>query len=109
MVSGQARRDRRTINDGEEPASSNDPTSYFDRWPRKGTSEWGSTLSRNRPRSRSAGSIGSTTGRGEVRVPAWWRLLYRDGNEWKPVRARESYGVEQDIYNRVAFVADSPR
>jgi hypothetical protein len=49
------------------------------------------------------------TGRGEVRVPAWWRLLYRDGNEWKPVRARESYGVEQDIYNRVAFVADSPR
>src|ERR1017187_10505635 len=48
------------------------------------------------------------TGRGEVRVPAWWRLVYRYGNEWKPVRARESYGVEQDIYNRVAFVADSP-
>ena len=43
------------------------------------------------------------TGRGEVRVPASWRLLYRDGNGWKPVRARELYDVEQDTYNRVAF------
>ena len=36
-------------------------------------------------------------------MPASWRLLYREGNEWKPVRAREPYGLEKDAYNRVAF------
>ena len=30
----------RAINDGEEPASSDDPTLYFDWWPTKGTTEW---------------------------------------------------------------------
>ncbi len=28
------------INDGEEPASSDDPAMYFDWWPTKGTTEW---------------------------------------------------------------------
>ncbi len=32
--------DVRNIHDGEEPRSSDDPDSYFDWWPRKGTSEW---------------------------------------------------------------------
>ena len=27
------------------------------------------------------------TGRGGVRVPKSWRLLYKDGNGWKPVEA----------------------
>jgi hypothetical protein len=36
-------------------------------------------------------------------VPASWRLLYKEGNEWKPVVALEPYSVEKDRYNRVAF------
>src|SRR4051812_17428642 len=28
------------VNDGEEPHASDDPASYFDWWPRKGTTEW---------------------------------------------------------------------
>jgi DUF1680 family protein len=103
-VSGQNRRDPRTINDEEEPASSNDPTSYFDWWPRKGTSEW-VEYAFEKPATVSECRVYwfDDTGRGEVRVPASWRLLYRDGNGWKPVRARELYDVEQDTYNRVAF------
>ena len=38
-----------------------------------------------------------------MRVPASWRLLYRDGEEWKPVELSGAYGVERDKYNRVAF------
>ena len=43
------------------------------------------------------------TGHGSVRVPATWRLLYKDGTGWKPVEAVESYGVARDRFNRVSF------
>jgi uncharacterized protein len=36
-------------------------------------------------------------------VPASWRLLYKDGNEWRPVEATGAFGVEKDGYNTVAF------
>ena len=42
-------------------------------------------------------------GRGEVRVPRSWRILYRDGDQWKPVASVEPYGVAKDRYNKVAF------
>jgi uncharacterized protein len=38
-----------------------------------------------------------------VRVPASWRLLYKDGSEWKPVEILGSYGVAKDGYNKVSF------
>ena len=43
------------------------------------------------------------TGRGGVRVPQSWRLLYKDGNDWKPVQASNAYGVARDQFNRVRF------
>ena len=43
------------------------------------------------------------TGRGGVRVPASWRLLYRDGNEWRPVETSGPFGVARDSWNTVAF------
>jgi uncharacterized protein len=39
----------------------------------------------------------------DVRVPESWRLLYRDGEEWKPVAAATPYGVEPDRFNRLDF------
>jgi hypothetical protein len=36
-------------------------------------------------------------------VPASWKLLYKDGAEWKAVETAGVYGVERDMYNRVAF------
>jgi hypothetical protein len=38
-----------------------------------------------------------------VRVPQSWRLLYRDGNDWKPVSALGAYGTAKDRYNEVRF------
>jgi hypothetical protein len=36
-------------------------------------------------------------------VPASWRVLYKDGEEWKPVETAGPYAVEKDRYNKVTF------
>ena len=43
------------------------------------------------------------TGRGEVRVPKTWQILYKDGNAWKPVAAVDEYGVAKDAFNTLRF------
>ena len=43
------------------------------------------------------------TGRGGVRVPASWRLLYKDGTDWKAVEAAGPFGVAKDAWNQVNF------
>jgi len=43
------------------------------------------------------------TGRGGVRVPQSWRLLYKDGDRWKPVEASGAFGVAKDAWNTVTF------
>ncbi|HZS03560.1 MAG TPA: glycoside hydrolase family 127 protein [Blastocatellia bacterium] len=103
-VSNRARRDPRMINDGEEPAASNDPASYFDWWPRKGTTEWVEySFAKQATVSQVEVYWFDDTGRGEVRVPQSWRVLYKDGSEWKPVENTDPYGVAKDQYNRVSF------
>jgi hypothetical protein len=94
----------RGINDGEEPRSSNEPGSYFDWWPRKGTIEWVEyAFDKTATVSEAELYWFDDTGRGEVRVPQSWRLLYKDGETWKPIESNDSYGVERDKYNRVLF------
>jgi DUF1680 family protein len=105
--------------DGEDPKSSDDPTSYFDWWPRNGCPA-GQTTNQGRPCSTGewiemAFAKPSTiaesqiywfddTGRGGVRVPQSWRLLYKDATgAWKPVDPKDSYGVAKDKYNVVHF------
>jgi len=92
------------VNDGEEPAASNDPSSYFDWWPEKGQTEW---LEYAFPKTSTVGGVQvywfDDTGRGEVRVPASWRVLYKDGGDWKPVENAGAWGVEKDRYNKVSF------
>ena len=43
------------------------------------------------------------TGRGGVRVPASWRLLYKNGDQWTPVQTSQAFGVERNAWNAVAF------
>ncbi|MCU0780701.1 MAG: glycoside hydrolase family 127 protein [Akkermansiaceae bacterium] len=37
------------------------------------------------------------------RLPKAWRLLYRDGGQWKPVATKDSYGLATDTFNTVNF------
>ncbi len=105
-VSGNSRKNPRNIIDGEEPAASDDSSSYFDWWPVNGSSEW-VELTFEKAATVSEASVYwfDDTGHGGVRVPAAWKLLYREGAEWKPVEPAGAYGVERNQYNRVAFRA----
>lgn len=104
VTTSPARRNSRAINDGDDPRASNDPSSYFDWWPRRGTVEW-AEYAFPKPSTISEVEIYwfDDTGRGQVRVPASWRLLYRDGDEWKPVAMNGPAGVEKDRYNKATF------
>ncbi len=93
-----------SVKDGEEPESSSDPVSSFDWWPRKGTEEW---IQYDFPKIATVSSSQvywfDDTGSGEVRLPASWRLAYRDDGDWKPVEQLGAYGVAKDRYNSVRF------
>jgi hypothetical protein len=107
------------IVDGEDPPASNDHTSYFDWWPRNGCPAGQTTGAQGRPCSTGewiemtfakASRISEAqvywfddTGQGGVRVPQSWRLLYKDGADWKPVDAAGAFGVAKDQYNVVRF------
>ena len=119
----------RNIIDGEDPRASNDPASYFDWWPRNGCpsaapaaasgSSGGQARGNGRPCSTGEwiemafarpSTVSETqiywfddTGRGGVRVPQSWRLLYKDGDAWKPVQTSDPFGVAKDAYNSVHF------
>jgi DUF1680 family protein len=93
------------INDQSEPRSSRDNSDiYFHWWPKKGTTEW-VEYAFEKPATVSETEVYwyDDTGRGECRTPASWRLLYREGETWKPVEGAGAYGVEKDRFNRVSF------
>jgi hypothetical protein len=101
-------RQPRAVQDQDEPRSSSDPSfGFFHWWPKKGTTEWIQYDFAGGPATVGAAAVywADDTGSGEVRAPASWRLLYRDGEEWKPVApaAGEAFGTALDRYNRVAF------
>jgi len=43
------------------------------------------------------------TGGGGCRVPASWRLLYKDDGQWREVSNARGYGVQKDKFNEVQF------
>jgi DUF1680 family protein len=95
----------RNIIDGEEPPSSSDSTAYFDWWPVQGSQmEW-VELTFEKPSTVSTAEIYwfDDTGRGGVRVPASWRLLYKSGDQWLPVQNTGAFNTERNAWNTVAF------
>ncbi len=96
----------RPITDGEAPRTSDDPSSYFDWWPTRGSgAEW-VEMTFAKPATISESSVFwfDDTGRGSVRVPASWRILYKDAaGTWTPVNASSPYGTSRDGFNRVTF------
>jgi hypothetical protein len=96
------------LNDGKVPKSSNDQTiPRFTWWDHKGSKEW-VEYAFERPRKVKSASVywfdDEKTG-GHCRAPASWRVLYKDGDEWKPVKASGAYGVAVDQFNAVSFEA----
>jgi len=97
----------RAVNDQAVPSSSYDQSEgFFHWWPHKGTTEW-LEYTLPRPTSISEASVYwyDDTGHGEVRVPASWRVVVKEGDVWKPVTATSPYGTERNRLNSVHFNA----
>lgn len=95
----------RAINDMREPASSGDHSiPRLTWWDHRGTAEW-AQLTWDSPRTISKVQVYffDDTGQGQCRVPASWRVVYRDGREWRPVEARGEYAVREDAYSEITF------
>ena len=76
----------------------------FTWWDHRGTEEWVQFDFESPARVRGVEVYWfDDTGRGGCRVPESWRLLYRDGEQWKPVQTQDGFGVAKDRYNGVSF------
>jgi hypothetical protein len=93
-----------TLQDGEEPAGGENGT-HFDWWPTRNTTVW-VQYTFDQPHKLSHSDVfwfdDSTTG-GGCAAPASWRLLYQDGDQWKPMENLGPYNVEKGAYNEVSF------
>jgi len=91
--------------DGIAPASSYDvAVPRFTWWDHRGGSEW-VQVDYKQAKAVSTASVYwfDDTGHGECRVPKSWRLLYKDGDTFKPVETSDVYGTAPDKYNTVTF------
>ena len=95
------------LNDGILPRDSGDHTiPRFTWWDHRGTTEWVEyVFTEPRGLSRSKVYWFDDTGRGACRVPASWKLYFREGEEWKEVTGASGYGIEKDRFNEVVFPA----
>jgi len=91
------------VYDGEEPLSSADESNlYFRMRPRAGQSAWVEYEYQGTRRIASS-DVYWVDDRRFCRLPSSWRILYRDGDQWKPVRALGAYAVEKDRFSRITF------
>jgi DUF1680 family protein len=93
------------LNDQLEPADSlGGGIPRMTWWARKGSREW---VQYDFPAPARVRAVEvywfDDTGEGQCRVPKSWRLHYRDGDEWKPVRRIGTPGTARDRYNHLEF------
>lgn len=99
------------LNEQIEPESSNDKGAlYFHWWPKKGSTEW---VQYEFDAAQRVSEVSvywfDDTGEGGCRVPASWRVLYLEGNSWKPVAHTSPYAVARDAYTTVGFTPVTTR
>lgn len=95
----------RGINDGIEPKSSGEqPAQLCHFWPHKDREEW-VQYTWKQPVKVGGSKVYwfDDTGRGACRLPASWRIEYRDGDAWKPVKAKGDYPIAKDQWCDVTF------
>ncbi|HSK09104.1 MAG TPA: beta-L-arabinofuranosidase domain-containing protein [Vicinamibacterales bacterium] len=92
------------VNDEYDPERSDDGTGYMHWWPKKGAPEWVEYTFAS-PVTVSEASVYwfDDTGGGGVRVPASWRLLYKSGSDWVPVKSSGEPPVAKARWNTIGF------
>lgn len=91
------------VHDGREPLNSADQSHRFFRMrPPVGQPAW-LEYEFERPTRIASSNVYWFDDKRFCKLPASWRILYRDGDEWKPVVARGAYDVVKDGYSTVTF------
>jgi len=94
------------LNDQVLPENSDDTKiPRFTWWDHRGTKEW-VQYDFDLAQTVSAAEVywwDESRIKAHCRVPQSWRLLYKDGTEWKPVSATVDYPTKLDKFNRVTF------
>ena len=94
------------LNDQLDPASSDDDSvPRFTWWNHLGSTEWVEyDFDRETPvQSVEVFWFDDRRIGGQCRVPASWRVLYREGDQWKPVGDAVQSEIEMDRFNRETF------
>ena len=94
------------LNDQLEPAASdNDSVPRFTWWNHLGTQEWVQYDFPKATQVKGAEVFWFDDRRigGQCRVPAAWRVLYRDGDAWRPVSGASQSELAPDQFNTVTF------
>ena len=96
------------LNDGIEPANSNDhsiPRHTW--WDHRGTTEWVQYefVQPHRVSSVSVYWWDDRPAGGHCAIPESWTLMYRSEGAWRPVSNRSEYETKSDRYNTVHFEA----
>lgn len=93
------------MTDGVITELSSDKISFFAWWDHKSSVEWvqmdfqeAAEVSKTR-----VFWFSDRSKNGGCDVPQSWRLLYRDGDTWKPVEQPSSYDTEQNCLNETTF------
>ena len=95
------------LNDQMLPESSHDRSIiYYHWWPKNKTTEWvqydfekEATVTSSKVYWYDDGPFGG------CRIPEGWKLLYKKGNNWIPVKTTTSYNVAKDAFCSVSFEA----
>jgi DUF1680 family protein len=91
------------VYDGKDPLNSADESfRYFKMRPPVGTPAWVEYEFRG-PTRISSSQVYWFDDRRFCRLPESWRLLHKDGEQWKPVNGMKPYGTMKDQFNTIAF------
>jgi len=95
--------DLAAVYDGVDPLSSADESHlYFRMRPPPGASAY-VEYTFDRPTTVSTAEVYFVDDRRFCRLPSSWQVVYEQDGRFVPVAARDAYGVEKDVFNRVAF------
>ena len=91
------------VYDEIDPLSSADESHlYFRMRPPSGQPAW-VEYAFKKPTSISSAEVYWADDRRFCRLPTSWRVVYKNGNAWKPVDGAAAFTVEKDRFNRVTF------
>jgi len=105
-VSDECKGSPQTVNDQQVPAkSSSAEFGHIHWWPKKASNEW---VQYDLERAEKVSAVevfwfDDEDIDGGCRVPKSWKLVYKKGIAWLPVKPKGEYGIKKDRFNRLEF------